>query len=211
MIILHFAILLGLAYPVLSLMEYIIHRYLMHRNTSAKFLQNDYLAHTFRNHAIIHHGRCYAIFNEEKSNCAAIDIRVRPLTILTVMTLPCLSILFLDPAASFVLFTGGIINGTLWSEIHDEMHRPRGAWFCELRIYRYLRRRHYLHHRHPNTNFNTLFPMWDWLLGTTSVETDDDRSEMESSRWHVRATSGPVCTENPNRVDDVMESPKLAE
>jgi len=189
MIFLHFAISVGLAYPVLSLMEYILHRYLMHRNTAAKFLQNSYLADTFRNHAIIHHGKCYAIFNEEKGDCAEIDVRVKPRTMLTVMVPPCLSILFFDPIASLVLFTGGIINGTLWSEIHDEMHRPRGAWFCDLRAYRYLKRRHYLHHRHPGTNFNTLFPMWDWILGTTSVETDDDRSEMDSATWRVRAAS----------------------
>jgi Fatty acid hydroxylase superfamily len=191
MTILHFAISAGLAYPVLSLMEYIIHRHLMHKNASAKFLQNSYLADTFRNHAIIHHGRCYAIFDEEKSSCAEIDIRVKPLTMLTVMALPCLSIFFLDPIASLVLFAGGIINGTLWSEIHDEMHRPTGAWFCNIRAYRYLKRRHYLHHRHPNTNFNTLFPMWDWVFGTTSVETDDDRLEMDSATWRVRSATRP--------------------
>jgi hypothetical protein len=33
------------------------------------------------------------------------------------------------------------------------------------------------------------------------------------SSWHetVMAVLSPVCTENLNRVDDVMESPKLAE
>jgi hypothetical protein len=144
MTILHFAISAGLAYPVLSLMEYVIHRHLMHKNAPAKFLQNNYLADTFRNHAIIHHGRCYAIFDEEKSSCAEIDIRVKPLTMLVVMAPSCLSIFFLDPIASLLLFAGGIINGTLWSEIHDEMHRPKGAWFCNLRAYRYLKRRHYL-------------------------------------------------------------------
>jgi hypothetical protein len=190
MITLHFAVVVGLAYPVLSLMEYMIHRYLMHKNGLARFLQIGYLADTFRDHAIIHHGKCCATFNEEKGTCAEIDIRVRPVTMLLVMSLPCLSILFFDPVASLVLFAGGIINGTLWSEIHEEMHRPRGAWFCDLRMYRYLRRRHYLHHRHPGTNFNTLFPMWDWLLGTTSVETDNDRLEIDSATWRVRAPSG---------------------
>jgi hypothetical protein len=187
MTILHFAISVGLAYPVLSLMEYIIHRHLMHKITLAKFLKSNYLGVAFRNHAIIHHNRCYTIFNEEKSSCAEIDIRVKPLTMLTVMAIPCLSIFFFDPIASLVLFAGGIINGTLWSEIHDEMHRPKGAWFCNLRVYRYLKRRHYLHHRHPSTNFNTLFPLWDWVLRTTSVETGEDRQEMDSTIWHVRA------------------------
>src|SRR5215472_7338643 len=124
MTILHVAISAGLAYPVLSLMEYVIHRHLMHKNSVGKFFQKNYLASTFRNHAIIHHSRCYAIFDEEKRSCGEIDIRVKPLTMLVVLVPPCFLIFLVDPVASLVLFAGGIINGTLWSEIHDEMHRP---------------------------------------------------------------------------------------
>jgi hypothetical protein len=187
MVVLHFTISMLVAYPALSLMEYIIHRHLMHRNALAKFLQNGYLASTFRDHAIIHHARCYALFDKERKSCAAINITVKPLTSLTVMALPCLSMLLLDPITALVLFAGGMANGALWSKIHDEMHRPRGVWYSNLRVYRHLRRRHYLHHRHPNTNFNTLFPMWDWVLGTASVATQDDHLEMASATWRVRA------------------------
>lgn len=189
MVVLHFVVSALFVYPVLSLMEYIIHRHLMHRNTLARLLHNSYLASTFRDHAIIHHARCYALFDREKGICAEINIRIKPFTSLTVMALPSLAILLLDPITSVVFFAGGIANAALWSEIHDEMHRPMGAWFSNLRAYQHLKRRHYLHHRHPNTNFNTLFPMWDWVLGTTAVETDDDRLAMQSATWRVRSAS----------------------
>jgi hypothetical protein len=167
-------------------MEYAIHRYLMHKSNFAKFLQNRYLADTFRDHAIIHHARCYAVFDEEERSCATINIKVQSFTTLTVMALPCLLVFLIDPTTSLLLFVGAILNGAVWSEIHEEMHRPKGAWFSNLKTYRYLKRRHYLHHRHTNANFNTLFLMWDWVLGTASVETEDDRSAMQAETWRVR-------------------------
>jgi sterol desaturase/sphingolipid hydroxylase (fatty acid hydroxylase superfamily) len=174
---------------MLSLMEYTIHRHLMHKVAFAKFLENRYLVDTFRDHAIVHHARCYAVFDEESGPCASINIRVKPLTTLTVTALPCLLVFLIDPTTALVLFTGAVLNGAVWSEIHEEMHRPRGAWFSKLRSYRYLKRRHYLHHRYPNTNFNTLFPIWDWILGTASVETEDDRLAMRAESWRVRRTN----------------------
>lgn len=186
MIFVHLAISIFIAYFVLSLIEYAIHRHLMHKNTLAKFLQIRYLAHTFRDHAIIHHARCYAVFDGESRACAAINIRVQPLTTLTVMAVPCLLVFLIDPLTALAIFLGAILNGIVWSEIHQEMHRPRGAWFCKLRVYRYLKRRHYLHHRYPNANFNTLFLLWDWILGTTAVETEDDRVAMQAELWTVR-------------------------
>jgi sterol desaturase/sphingolipid hydroxylase (fatty acid hydroxylase superfamily) len=122
----------------------------------------------------------------EINKCAAIDIRVRPLTLLTVIVVPCTFALAFEPTTAIVFAVIAILNASIWSEIHDEMHRPRGAWFSSFAIYLYLKRRHYLHHRHQNTNFNTLFPMWDWVFRTTAVETDEDRTAMKSPTWRVR-------------------------
>jgi hypothetical protein len=166
-----------------------IHRHLMHKNVLAKFLHIAYLASTFRDHAIIHHARCYAVFDKERKACSAINIRVKPITSTLVIAPLCCLLLLLDPITSLVFFLTAIVSGMLWSEIHDEMHRPRGAWFSNFHAYRYLKRRHYLHHRHPNTNFNTLLPMWDWVLRTASIETEADRLEMRSLAWHVRRSA----------------------
>src|SRR3981189_1753878 len=94
---LHVTISALVAYPVLSLMEYVIHRHFMHKRTLARILRAKYFADTFRNHALVHHAKCYAIFDREKNKCAEIDIRVRPLTLLTVIVLPCTVALAVDP------------------------------------------------------------------------------------------------------------------
>lgn len=186
---LHVAISMLVVYPILSLMEYMIHCHLMHRRSLARMFENKYLTDTFRDHAIVHHASCYAVFNSEKNQCAEINIKVHPATSIIVIALPCAVTLAVDPITSLMFLVGATVNGRIWSEIHAEMHRPRDAWFSNLRLYLYLRRRHYLHHRHPNSNFNTLFPMWDWVLRTTSVETDADRIAMKSAIWRVRPLS----------------------
>src|ERR1700733_3317610 len=122
---LHFTISALIAYPLVSLMEYVIHRHFMHKSTLARILGAKYFADTFQNHALVHHAKCYAIFDSEKDKCAEIDIRVRPLTLLTVIVLPCTVALAIDPITSTVLAIVAILNGSIWSEIHEEMHRPR--------------------------------------------------------------------------------------
>jgi len=59
--VLHVAIRILVAYPILSLMEYLIHRVLKHKRAVARIFRNKYFADTFREHAIVHHVRCYAV------------------------------------------------------------------------------------------------------------------------------------------------------
>jgi hypothetical protein len=186
MIIVHIIVSSLIAYPILSLMEYMVHRHLMHKKAPGDISQNGFLSETFYDHAITHHGRCYAVFDREEGSCAGVNI---PITSLMAMVVPCLIVYAIDPKTSAVLLIGALVGGRVWSEIHSEMHRPKGAWFASLKVYLYLKRRHFLHHRHPNTNFNTLLPMWDSILRTTSVGTDSDRLAMHSAVWRVRPMS----------------------
>ena len=48
-----------------------------------------------------------------------------------------------------------------------------------------LKRWHYLHHRHPG-NFNVLFLLWDWILGTAAEGSEQDNREVAHSTWRVR-------------------------
>jgi sterol desaturase/sphingolipid hydroxylase (fatty acid hydroxylase superfamily) len=42
--------------------------------------------------------------------------------------------------------------------------------------FKYVEYYHYLHHQHPNKNFNGCYPpVWDLLLGTSAKQTDLDR------------------------------------
>ena len=41
-------------------------------------------------------------------------------------------------------------------------------------IYRFLARYHWLHHRYPDKNFNVVFPLADYVLGTRARANDVD-------------------------------------
>jgi hypothetical protein len=191
---LHLLVSTLIAYPLLSLIEYLIHRYLMHKRTVIWLSKGGYLAEVFRNHAITHHARCYMLLNSDSGKCATINITVQPLTSLLVIALPCVMMFAIDPTTSVVLLVGGLVSGCIWSVIHSEMHRPKGSWFSNVAVYLYLKRRHFLHHRYPNTNFNTLLPMWDPIFGTVSIETNGDRLTMRSAIWRVR----PISSDRTN-------------
>jgi len=185
----HVFLSLLIAYPILSLIEYLIHRHLMHRRTIAETFNSRYLFETFQEHAVLHHHSCYAVFDREPDMCAATNIKIWPGTTLMVIAAPCLTILPVDVLTALVFLCGALINSRMWSAIHSEMHRPGNAWFSAVGVYVYLRQWHFLHHRHPGTNFNTLFLMWDWLLGTAAVMTEEDRKEIESGMWRIRPVS----------------------
>jgi hypothetical protein len=175
-----------IAYAILSLIEYMFHRHLMHAPRLARMARSKYLLDTFAEHAQLHHHSCYEVFDREPGGCGAINIRIRSSSALLVVMLPALAVLLIDELTCLVMVVGAFVNCRVWSAFHAEMHHPRSAWFAHNPVFTYLRRWHYLHHRHPGRNFNTLFLMWDWILGTAAVATEVDRAEMQSGTWRVR-------------------------
>ena len=174
------------AYSLLSLMEYLIHRHVMHRPALARAFKNHKLREAFTNHAVLHHKACFAVFHHERDPCAIMNIAIDRSTSLLIVSLTCLLVFSVDALTSLLLLLGALAHSRLWSEVHAEMHRPQGTWFCNTWIFSYLKRWHYLHHRHPGKNFNALLPMWDWVLGTVAIETEADRREMAAGTWRVR-------------------------
>ena len=65
------------------------------------------------------------LFLIAKGTCAEINIKVRPVSSLAAIALPCAVTLSIDPITSLMLFAGAIVNGSIWSQFHSEMHRPR--------------------------------------------------------------------------------------
>lgn len=55
------------------------------------------------------------------------------------------------------------------------------------RYFRFAARHHWLHHRHPQVNFNTMLA-GDWLLGTAKAPTVDELEEMKALGLCVRGT-----------------------
>jgi Fatty acid hydroxylase superfamily len=174
-----------IAYVILSLLEHLTHRFLMHQQKVAKLTGNKYLYQTFRAH-MAHHGPCYDVFNHEDRPCGLLNLTIRHRTELLAIALPAMMALYFDVTTTVVIITAALLHGVLWSAVHSEMHRPQKTWFAHTAIFQYLARYHFLHHRHTGTNFNTLFLGWDWLLGTAAKETEADRLEVENETWRVR-------------------------
>jgi hypothetical protein len=174
------------AYLILSLGEYIINLHLMHSHRIARLLRSDYLWDIFYEHAIIHHHRCYDKFDHEEGACGHVNIRVPFKTAALAAIGPFLLLLPIDALTAVILAAGAIVNGAIWSSFHSEMHQPASSRIGKWSIFKYLRRWHFLHHRYPSANFNTLFLMWDWILATRASESEADLTEIRAQTWRVR-------------------------
>lgn len=164
---------------LMSFIEHQVHAQLMHRRNyfserSAKYKR------VFEAHAIKHHGHYSKIFSDEPVPEGE-DEEIR----LTVSSAPMKSI----PAAALIaLFSwqGAIIfvcvitfHHWAWNKIHLEMHKPESRGFSKWPIYKFLSRYHWLHHRYPNKNYNVVFPLADFILGTHAKPTAADLKLME--------------------------------
>jgi hypothetical protein len=68
-----------------------------------------------------------------------------------------------------------------WNKIHLEMHKPEQRSFSAWPVYKFLARHHCLHHRYPNRNFNVVFPLADYVLGTHARANEDDLKFMQQA------------------------------
>src|SRR5262249_52486730 len=153
---------IALCYVLFSLLEYFGHRSLMHRQRLAEFFHSSYLASTFYDHVVLHHARYFRVFNNEPDeNGHKTNIMVRIFVGLAFIAPFCLIAYPIDRLTAVSLFLGAIAHNRAWTAIHSEMHIPRDRWFAQTFWFKYLRRYHFLHHRHPRRNFNTLLPLWD--------------------------------------------------
>lgn len=68
--------------------------------------------------------------------------------------------------------------------LHYVMHLPRGHWVERQRWFRFLWKHHRLHHRFMGRNFNGVFPLADFCLGTL-ITSEEWRAEAFSIRAHT--------------------------
>jgi hypothetical protein len=157
----------------------------MHKPLAARRIGSEYLWLTFVEHAVIHHKRCAFLFDQQSGLRCSVNIGIKPVTSISIVLVPCSLLASMDILTSFVLFVTAILHGVIWSRVHHEMHNPSNAFFSKLLAYRFLKEWHYLHHRHPGTNFNALCPMWDWIFRSVASPTDEDLSEIKSGLWRL--------------------------
>jgi hypothetical protein len=172
MIELLIAVLVGI--PAMSFAEYAIHRWLMHRPSPG-------LWDVFVRHVRFHHGKYYKVFNHEPDlfgRRVNLHIKAGDAIALSVPMILLLVVLGLYWAAA-VAFVIPVAHAVVWSNIPEEMHDPAspGRFFCRWRLFRFLRMYHFLHHQHPQQNFNVVLPLWDYVLGTAATATEQDLAE----------------------------------
>lgn len=163
---------------LMSFIEHQVHAKLMHKKN---FLSERTKAFkkTFEMHAIFHHKHYSKIFQDEPvPDGEDQEIRMR------VWKGAVKAIPFALPIGVFSWMGAGIFVGVvcmhhwIWNKIHLEMHKPEQRGFSCWPVYKFLARYHFLHHRHPDKNFNVVFPFADYFLGTYVEPTLEDLKMM---------------------------------
>ncbi len=159
---------------LMSFLEHQIHKHIMHRK---HFLSKYFKAvkKVFDSHAILHHGHYYNIFTDER----ATDRKDRGINLsmlegfLEALPFSALfAIVSLPAAIMFELVV--LFHHFIWNQIHMEMHKNESRFFSHWPVYKFLARHHYLHHRHPDKNFNVVLPLADYVLGSNVHPTKAD-------------------------------------
>jgi len=160
---------------LMSFIEHQVHSKLMHRRSFEKFKR------TFEAHAIVHHKKHYSKIFSDEPVAPGEDKEIR----LTVHKAPIKALPFAALIALFSWYGAAVFVVTVvfhhwaWNKIHLEMHKPEQRVFSNWRIYRFLARYHWLHHKYTDKNFNVVFPLADYVLGTSAQVTEVDRMGMQ--------------------------------
>ncbi len=168
------------SYVVISLIEYVSHRYLMHnRNWLAGRFR--YFEETLKDHRNYHHGHCYPgrqFDQAPEEKCGLMNIDLKPLISLLQTSFVWMPLMYFAPLGAVVFMTAIIAHNFAWSAIHRQMHLPleqRSAWFQRSAFWMRLARYHYLHHVYPHKNYNAVCLLWDPIFGTLARSTEKDQ------------------------------------
>jgi Fatty acid hydroxylase superfamily len=157
---------------LMSFIEHQVHARLMHKRTSA-------FKRAFEAHVIFHHKHYTGMFCDEPVGPGE-DKEIR----LTVMKAPikalpvALIIAFFSWQGALIFIFVMVMHHWTWNQIHLEMHKPSQRIFTSWATYKFLARYHYLHHRYQDKNFNVVFPLADYILGTHARATAVDKKNM---------------------------------
>ncbi|MBX9570689.1 MAG: sterol desaturase family protein [Candidatus Obscuribacterales bacterium] len=183
---------------LMSFIEHQVHSRLMHRKN---FLseRSPSFKRTFEAHAIFHHGHYSKMFTDEpvavgEDKEIRLTVRKAPIKALPVAAL----IASISWQGALILVAVVTLHHWIWNKIHLEMHKPEGRGFNNWPIYKFLARYHWLHHKYPDKNFNVVFPLADYVLGTNARANDIDRKCMHEQFGTRLKGSGKPLNEGRN-------------
>ena len=166
---------------LMSFIEHQVHRKLMHRRNFLSARTASF-KRVYEAHALVHH-RHYAETFSDEPVAPGEDEEIR----LTVRKAPIKAAPFAAPIAlasweGALIFVGVVVfHHWAWNQIHLEMHKPEQRMFSTWPLYRFLARYHCLHHKHVNKNFNVVFPLADYVLGTNARANEGDLAHLKHS------------------------------
>lgn len=165
----------------MSFVEHQIHQQMMHR----KHFLADYLRavnKVFEHHAVLHHGHYRSEFQDEavapgQDRGIRLSMKEGFIEALPVAAL----IALVSTQGAITLIVVVCLHHFIWNKIHLEMHKPEDRFFSKWSAYKFLARHHYLHHQHPNNNFNVVLPLADYILGTNVRPSEADLEGMHKA------------------------------
>jgi hypothetical protein len=157
-----------------------------------------FTAHTLIHHQLCKHNDTFHVHDEEQEEALTFQWWGGP-ALVALNLLPWFGAWWGLSAAGVVLPYGAwIISMTVtllayyaaYEGFHYLMHRPAIAWIERSRPFRFIERHHRLHHVHMGKNYNVVFPLADFSLGTLILrDPDPPRTTSPSAREVARRHS----------------------
>jgi hypothetical protein len=159
--------------PVISLVEYVLHRHVMHRQRLPKLAYKllPGLYTQFHDHAVLHHGTYYKEFDYEPNAvgrthniCINLVNTLRISLVLSPLIVPLA--LFVSLASALTVVGMTLLHNRLWSLVHMQMHVPDPrSWIAKTRYFKAIAIHHFMHHERSAKNYNVVVPLADFVLG----------------------------------------------
>ena len=147
--------------PLVALLEYAAHRWIMHRVNRLLDPQLSQLQAHHRHH-------------QGRNDDEFVDM---PLKNCLLLTSPFIALvagwgLLGGPLASIVIAIAALLSWSfcytyLWTRMHRAIHDNETNWFRRSGpVFRFFRNHHLKHHVHANVNYGTVFPWTDYVFFT---------------------------------------------
>lgn len=171
-----YALYIFLSIIILSFMEWLLHRYVMHREHWISRI-------SFRNHAHYHHREFFDTFNKEENEVGKqFNMKMDAMENFIFGTPIWIVAYLLSPAFCYTLFAVFIFQQMTWNLAHVEMHNPTSRWVRWFPYFTFIEEYHWLHHKYPGKNYNVVFPIFDYIMGTHINPTVKDTWQMRAEK-----------------------------
>jgi hypothetical protein len=131
-----------------------------------------FTAHTLVHHQLCKHEDTFHVTEEEQEEALTFQWWAAPILVGLNM-IPWALLALLERGSGIpwwtVSFTVGgvvLVYYFAYEGFHYLMHKPSIPWIERAGFFKFLKKHHRLHHVYMGKNYNVVFPLADWMLGT---------------------------------------------